>query len=73
MRRIVFFAPDEMEDALKQQASKRRAPVSEIIREAIEEYFAARDIQIETRVQWGKATDESENKETPELVGAGAG
>jgi predicted transcriptional regulator len=73
MRRIVFFAPEEMDEALKEQASKRRAPVSEIIREAIEDYFAARDIQIETRVQWGKATDEPEDKKSPELVGAGAG
>ncbi len=73
MRRIVFFAPDEMEDALKREASKRRSPVSEIIREAIEEYFAARDIPIETRVQWGKATNETEDKKSPELLAEAAG
>jgi len=68
MRRIVFFAPDEMEDALKQQADKRRSPVSAIVREAIEEYFAARGIAFETRVKWGIATTETEEKQDPQGV-----
>jgi predicted transcriptional regulator len=61
-----------MEDAIKKLASERRAPVSEVIREAIEEYLKARDIQIATRVKWGVAT-EKPDKPNPEYAAARAG
>lgn len=61
MRRIVFHAPDEMADEIKKESQRRLAPISAIVREALEEYFRNRGIEFDTRVEWGKPTEETED------------
>lgn len=63
MKRIVFHAPDEMGEAIEKEAKSRRAPISAIVREALEEYFKARGVEFETRVEWGKPTEEQDDQQ----------
>jgi hypothetical protein len=67
MQRIVFHAPEDMAQALREEASSRLAPVSAIVREALEEYFEKRGIEFERRVEWGKPTENED--QSPETVG----
>ena len=66
MKRVVFHAPDEMAQAIEELAAERRAPVASVIREAVEEFFAKRGIEFESRVAWGKPTQEADTKESSE-------
>ena len=70
MPRFAFHTTEEMAKALRAAAEKRRAPVSSIIREAIEEYFGERGVEFKTRVEWGKRTDEEAPEGQPAAVSA---
>lgn len=70
MPRFAFHTTDEMADALRAAATKRRAPVSSIIREAIEEYFGERGVEFKTRVEWGKRTEQDTEEGQPAAVSA---
>jgi len=62
MPRFAFHTTDEMAEALRLAAKKRRAPVSSIIREALEEYFGERGVEFKTHVEWGKKTEDAEGQ-----------
>lgn len=70
MPRFAFHTTDEMAEALRLAAKKRRSPVSSIIREAIEEYFGERGVEFKTRVEWGKKTEQDESAGQPAAVSA---
>ena len=71
MERIVFNATDEMAAAIRGQAQERRITRSEIIREALEEYFERRGTTMDERIEWGKPTSKSDDP-AGQLAGVGA-
>ncbi len=52
-KKLVFTVTDEIEAALIEEAKRRGAPLSSVIREAVKEFFEKRGIQVDSEVTWG--------------------
>lgn len=53
MPKLAVTITDEMQNALDEEAGKRGAPVSSVVREAIKEFFQKRGKKIDGGVTWG--------------------
>lgn len=70
MKRVVFHATEEMWQALSTESNRRNSPIAAIVREALEQYFGQRGVELKQRVEWGKPT-EDESPGQPEAALAG--
>lgn len=63
MPRMIFTLTEEMDVVIKEEARRRKSPVSAIIREALADYFAKQGKHIDDVIMWGKSkSDQDEGK-----------
>ena len=53
MQRLIIKIPDRMNEALRQEADRRTAPIAAVVREAIAEYLDKRGVSVKSAVEWG--------------------
>jgi hypothetical protein len=52
-QKILFNAPQDMYEALKKEADKRKTPMSSLIRISVAEWLGYQGHQVTKDVQWG--------------------
>ncbi len=63
MPRKVIILTDEMDRVIQNEADRRGAPFASIVREAIAEWAARRNIVLEEVVTWGSPRQDEQKKE----------